>query len=111
MKDNKQRSSTGKVLILILVMYINQTILVAFTWYTGWLAYVKYSSSNDQALAMISPSEESPSTVLNLDAVAVLLASIRLGIADSIMVFHLIFYLFCNQFNYLGMALLDHLQS
>jgi hypothetical protein len=112
MKDNKQRSS--KVLmILILVMYINESALAALNWYLGWLAYVKSSSSEDQAAAIFFQSEETPLTVLYMAGVTYLLATLRLGIADSIMVFHLIFCLFSNSnqlsINYLGLALLDHL--
>jgi hypothetical protein len=95
MKDNKQRSS--KVLmILILVMYINQSALVAVIWYLGWLAYVKHSGSEDQATAIFLPSEETPLTVLNITAVTTLLVTLKLGIADSIMVVQLIFCLFSN---------------
>ena len=81
-------------MILILVMYINESALVALNWYLGWLAYVKYSSSNDQALAVFFLSEETPSTVLNITSVTLLLRSLRLGIADSIMVIHFGLFVF-----------------
>jgi hypothetical protein len=68
MKDNKQRSS--KVLmILSLVMYINESALVALNWYFRWLGYVKYSGSEDQAAAIFWASEEAPLTVLYIFAV------------------------------------------
>jgi hypothetical protein len=95
MKDNKQRFS--KVLmILILVMYTNESAQVAVNWYMGWLACVKYSSSADQAVAIYSPSEETPLTVVYMQAGTTLLGTLRLGIADSIMVLHLTFCLFSN---------------
>jgi hypothetical protein len=95
MKDNKQRSS--KVLmILIFVMYISESALVAVNWYLGWLAYVKYSSSENQAAAIVWESENTPLTVLYIGAVTYLLLTLRLGIADSIMVLHLTFCLFSN---------------
>jgi hypothetical protein len=95
MKDQKQRSS--KVLmVLLLVMYVNQTVQVAFIWYFGWLAYVKYSGSNDQALAVFYSSEETPLTELYITAVYLLLTTLRLGIADSIMVIHLMICSFCT---------------
>jgi hypothetical protein len=87
MRDNKQRSS--KVLmVLILVMYINESALAVLDWYCGWLAYVKYSGSEDQAAAILVLSEETPLTMLNINSVTYLLATLRLGIADSIMVIH-----------------------
>jgi hypothetical protein len=95
MKDNKRRSS--KVLMaLILVMYINDTALSALDWYLGWLAYVKYSGSEDQVAALFGLSEETPLTVLYIGAVTNLLETLKLGIADSIMVIHLGFCLFSN---------------
>jgi hypothetical protein len=108
MKHNKERSS--KVLmVLISVMYINQTILVVLRWYLAWLAYVKYSDSNDRALAVILLSENTPLVVFYIAAVETLLVTIRLGVADSMMVFHLILYLLCYSLGYTGLALLDHL--
>jgi hypothetical protein len=95
MKDNKQRSS--KVLmVLILVMYINESALTALDWYLGWLAYVKYSGSEDQATAIFWATEETPLTVLYIFAVSNLLETLKLGIADSIMVSHFRFCLFFN---------------
>jgi hypothetical protein len=85
MKDNMQRSSKV-LLILVLAMYINETVVAALNWYLGWLAYVKYSGSNDQALAVILLSEDTPLTVLNINGVTTFMIIIRLGIADSIMV-------------------------
>jgi hypothetical protein len=75
-------------MILILVMYINESALIAIYWYLRWLAYVKYSGSEDQAAAIFRPSEETPLTVLYLGAVTSLLTTVKLGIADSIMVIH-----------------------
>ena len=83
-------------MILILVMYINESALVALNWYMGWLGYVKYSSSHDQAVAVVIETEETPLTVLNMIAVTNLLATLRLGIADSIMVIHFRFCVFSN---------------
>jgi hypothetical protein len=95
MKDNKRRSS--KVLmVLILVMFINESALAALDWYCGWLAYVEYSGSEDQAAAIFMPSEETPLTVLDMVAITSLLTTLRLGIADSIMVLPLRFCLLSN---------------
>ena len=75
-------------MILILAMYINETVMVVLDWYLAWLAYVKYGGSNDRALSVILLSEESPLTVINIVAVNNLFVTVRIGIADSIMVFH-----------------------
>ena len=76
-------------MILILVMYISETVRVALDWYLGWLTYVTFSGSEDQAVASFLVSEETP---LNIAAVGTFLVTIKLSIADSIMVFHLIFF-------------------
>ena len=73
-------------MMVILVMYINESALVALNWYLGWLGYVKYSSSIDQAVAVWNSSEDTSLTELNIAAVSNLLTTLRLGIADSIMV-------------------------
>jgi hypothetical protein len=105
-----KRGSSMVLLILILIMYLNEIVLVALNWYLEWLTYVKYSGSEDQATAILFTSEETPLTVLYIIAVTSLLATLRLGVADSIMVLTLYFEFFLNRINYLGMALLDHLQ-
>jgi hypothetical protein len=84
-------------MILILVMYANQTVVVAINWYLEWLAlFVTYSGSKDQAVIVYDVSEETPLTVLNIIGVSSLFLTVRLGIADSIMVFDLILYLSWN---------------
>jgi hypothetical protein len=109
---NKNQGSFKVLMILILVMYISETARVALDWYLGWLTYITFSGSDEQAVAGFLISEETP---LNIAAVGALLVTIKLSIADSIMVFHFIFCLFCNSdksfANYIGLALLDHLQS
>jgi hypothetical protein len=95
MKDNRQRSSRV-LLALILVMYIGQSAGTAVNWYCGWLAFVKYSGSPDQAAAIFWPSEETPLTVLKMTAVIYLIAALRIGIADSILVSYLRFWVFSN---------------
>ena len=82
------------LMTLVLAMYVNETVVAALNWYLGWLAFVKYSGSNDQALAVFFFSEETPRTVLYMNDVAVLVATLRLGIADSIMVSHFRFCVF-----------------
>ena len=76
-------------MMLIGAMYINQTIDISIQWYLSWLAYVKYGGSSG-AMAFVYQTEDSPLTVLYLIGVQSLLITIRLGIADSIMVFLLL---------------------
>jgi hypothetical protein len=71
---------------LIVAMFINQTVSVVLDFYSEWLAYVKYSESNDRALSVLVGTEETPLAVLNIIAVENLILTIKLGIADSIMV-------------------------
>jgi hypothetical protein len=73
-------------MMLISAMYINQTIDISIQWYLSWLAYVKYGGSSG-AMAFLYQTEDTPLTVLYLIGVQSLLMTIRLGIADSIMVF------------------------
>jgi hypothetical protein len=72
--------------MLIIAMYFNQTVDISIDWYLSWLAYVKYAGSSEAA-AIFVQTEDTPSTVLPLIAVTNLLGIIRLGIADSIVVF------------------------
>jgi hypothetical protein len=73
-------------MMLIAAMYINQSILASINWYMSWLAYIKYGDSSD-AVSVLNGAEDTPVTVLYLLAVQALLGSIKVGIADSIMVF------------------------
>ena len=71
---------------LIGTMYVNQSILDSINWYLSWLVYIKYAGL-PEAMAVFDQGEDTPVTVLYLVGVTNLLAIIRLGIADSIMVF------------------------
>ena len=73
-------------MMLIGAMYINQTIDISIQWYLSWLAYIKYGGF-PEAVAFTYQTEDTPLTVLYLIAVLNLLITIRVGIADSIMVF------------------------
>jgi hypothetical protein len=73
-------------MMLIAAMYINQSIIISIDWYLSWLAYIRYGGL-PEALAIFDQTEDTPLTVLYLTAVTALLITIRLGIADSIMVF------------------------
>jgi hypothetical protein len=83
-------------MVLILIMYINETALVTLDWYMSWLTYVKYSGLEDQAAAVIVTSEDTPLTTFYMIGVANLLTTLRLSIADSIMVTHFILRALCH---------------
>ena len=72
--------------MLIAAMYVNQSIIISIDWYLSWLAYIKHGGL-PEAVAFLSQTEDTPATVLYLLAVSILLATIRQGITDSIMVF------------------------
>ena len=73
-------------MMLLIIMYMNQTALVSINWYLIWLAFIKYCGSNDEAVAMLSAGETTPLRVLDLIAVTSLLGTIRMGIVGSMMV-------------------------
>jgi hypothetical protein len=73
-------------MILIAAMYVTQGMLTSINWYLSWLAYIKYGGSS-QAVALVYATEDTPLTELNLLAATELLKPIKVGIADSIMVY------------------------
>jgi hypothetical protein len=75
-------------MMLIIAMYVNETIHISIQWYLSWLEYIKYGDSSD-TVALFTQTGDTPFTVLVLIAVENILQTIRLGIADSIMVFSL----------------------
>jgi hypothetical protein len=85
-KKEKKDKSYKVLMMLIAAMYINQSITISIDWYLSWLAYIKYGGSSE-AVSVSYATEDTPMTVLNLFAVQALLESIKVGIADSIMVF------------------------
>jgi hypothetical protein len=88
-KKEKKDKSYKVLIMLIAAMYISQSITISMDWYLSWLAYIKYGGSSD-AVSVAYVTEDTPVTVLNLSAAIVLLESIKVGIADSIMVYILI---------------------
>jgi hypothetical protein len=88
-KKEKKDKSYKVLIMLIAAMYINQSITISIDWYSSWLVYIKYGGSSD-AVSVSYAMEYTPVTVLNLFAAKALLESIKVGIADSIMVYILI---------------------
>jgi hypothetical protein len=73
-------------MMLIAAMYVNQSIIISISWYSSWLAYIKYGGSSE-AVTVFYQTEDTPVTLLYLIAVKDFLGTVRMGIADSIMVF------------------------
>jgi hypothetical protein len=84
-KKEKKEKPYKVLMMLIVVMYVNQSILLSIDCYLSWLAYIKYGGSHE-AVAVFYQTKDTPVRVLYLLAVIELLETIRLGIADSIMV-------------------------
>jgi hypothetical protein len=78
------------LMILILVIYTMETVEQVFGWYGIFLAFIKYRGSDDEALAVFISSPDTPLSLLYMGAVNALFSTLRLVIADSIMVFVLI---------------------
>ena len=83
---NKKKQTSYKVLMgLIVLMLALQTIHVICNWYITWLGFIYYGNAPDQALDTL----ELHGTSLLLQVVLSmvdLLTTLRLAIADSIMV-------------------------
>jgi hypothetical protein len=83
---NEKKQTSYKVLMgLIVLMFALQTIDNICNWYIVWLGFIYYDNAPDQALGALQMDE----TVLSLRVVGSmtdLLITLRLAIADSIMV-------------------------
>jgi hypothetical protein len=79
-------------MMLIAVMYFNESILISILWYLSWLAYIKYGGSPLAAMAVFFETQDAPLKARNLIAVTNLIAIIRLGLADSILVLIILTY-------------------
>jgi hypothetical protein len=84
-KKEKKEKSYKILMMLIIAMYVNQTIRVSIEWYLSWFAYINDNGSSE-AVATFAQTKETPLRVLYLVAATILLDIIKLGIADSIMV-------------------------
>ena len=83
---NEKKQTSYKVLMgLIAVMFALQTIHVIGNWYIAWLGFIYYSDAPDQALDALEVDEARLSLRL-VQSMADLLTTLRLAVADSIMV-------------------------
>jgi hypothetical protein len=83
---NEKKQTSYKVLMgLIVLMFALQTIHNICNWYITWLGFIYYGDAPDQALNALEVDPTSLS-LLVVDAIFILLATLRLAIADSVMV-------------------------
>ena len=71
---------------LIVLMFSLQTVHNACSWYTTWLSFIYYSNAPDQALNALEMNGITSFTLHALVSMNILLTTLRLAIADSIMV-------------------------
>jgi hypothetical protein len=84
---NKEKQTSSKVLLwLIVLMFALQTIDSICGWYIAWLGFVHYGDNLDQAVSALQVDEEISFSLHVLASMVDLLATLRLAIADSIMV-------------------------
>ena len=81
----KKSRSYKIVMVLIALMFVIQTIRSGCGWYRGWLGFIKLGGTSDDALYVLEGGEPTPG-LITTGAVEDLTATLRLGIADSIMV-------------------------
>ena len=85
MSEKKQTSY--KVLMgLIVLMFTIQTVHNACNWYTAWLGFIYYSTTPDQALDALEVDGGTGPSLVAIGSMNVLLTTLRLAIADSIVV-------------------------
>jgi hypothetical protein len=90
-------------------MFIVETVQNVCWWYRTWLGFIVYDGTTDLALDALDTVASTP-TLLVLTAMEDLSTTIRLGIADSIMVCIRSPILVTNQVTeFKGLALLGHL--
>jgi hypothetical protein len=111
MSEKKQTSS--KVLMwLIVLMFALQTIHNTCDWYIVWLGFIYYNEMPDQAMDALQSNGTTSLSLRLVGSMFSLLTTLRLAIADSIMVRTLppppetTNSLHCE-----GLEVLDHMQS
>ena len=84
---NEKKQTSYKILMcLIVLMFVLQTIHNICTWYITWLGFIYYSNAPDQALHALEKNGITSLTLHALVSMNILLTTLRLAIADSIMV-------------------------
>jgi hypothetical protein len=111
---NEKQQTSHKILMgMIVLMLALQTIENVCNWYTAWLGIIYYGDAPDLALDAL---EVDDGTVLSLrvvESLGNLLTTLRLAIADSIMVStHLLLSTnTANSLRFEGLEVLDHMQQ
>jgi hypothetical protein len=83
---NKKKQAFYNVLMrLIVLMFAIQTIVNICYWYITWRGFIHYSNAPDQALDTFE-GDDAKLLLRVIDSVFVLLSTLKLAIADSIMV-------------------------
>jgi hypothetical protein len=83
---NEKKQTSYKVLMgLIVLMFVLQTIHIVCDWYLAWLGFIYYGNASDQALDVLQE-DEARVSIHVIGSVTQLLTTLRLVIADSIMV-------------------------
>ena len=77
---------------LIVLMFALQTIHNICNWYTTWLGFIYYSDASDQALDALEV-DEAKLSLRVVGSMEDLLTTLRLTIADSIMVSTISYFL------------------
>jgi hypothetical protein len=110
MSEKKQTSY--KVLMgLIVFMFALQTIDNICDWYIAWLGFIYYGDAPDQALDALEVDETTSLLLHVIGSMVDLLTTLRLAIADSIMVSTHPAYTakITNSLRLKGLEVLDHM--
>jgi hypothetical protein len=85
--NGEKKQTSYKVLMgLIFLMFSLQTIHNVCGWYTVWLGFIYYGDAPDQALDALEVDELTSLSLQVVGSMTGLLTTLRLAIADSIMV-------------------------
>ena len=84
--NKEEKKTSHRVLMgMIVLMFALQTIHNMCNWYITWLSFIYYSDAPDQALETLEE-DGARLSVRVFDSMEDLLTTLRLAIADSIMV-------------------------
>jgi hypothetical protein len=84
--SGKKQTSHKILMGMIVLMFSLETIDTVCTWYITWLGFVYYGNMPDQALDALELDEATSLSLHVVGSMFFLLTTLRLAIADSIMV-------------------------
>jgi hypothetical protein len=113
MSRSEKKQTSYKVLMgLIILMFALQTIHNICDWYQTWLGFIYYSNAPDQALDALEENSQASHSIYIITSMENLLTTLRLAIADSIMVStHLLLPANTTNLQLQGLEVLDHMQQ